>query len=44
MGDYGNMIEEMMWRLAVCCFLAGMAAVGIGWLLWHFVLSHIAWR
>lgn len=44
MGDYGDMYRDFYRFIAVIGFLGGLLACGIGWLLWHYVLQHLAWK
>jgi len=42
MGDIGKYFEAMMYTLIALAFAAGIGAVFVVWLLWHYVLSHIS--
>jgi len=37
-----DLIGGMVITVAAVAFAAGVATVGVGWLLWHYVLSHLS--
>lgn len=39
--SYARDMENAIWGLVVFAFIGGALFAGLGWLLWHFVLSHI---
>lgn len=41
MGGLGDAFADAVVAIAIAAFCAGVAATGVAWLLWHFVLSHI---
>lgn len=41
--SFGKAIAEGIAALILIAFVAGVVATGLGFALWHFVLSHIQW-
>ncbi len=42
MSDFGRMVDAALMGILFIGILVGAAVIGVGWMLWHFVLSHIS--